>query len=371
MKHRSTPILPLQLAAPSPSGEELTLRNLLLAGALAIVGIWWMEQANGRIAPWDRWAYPMMLLEFAASAAVLTWFPRWAKGVRVATVAAFNGYLAMCIHMGLFSQLAPVTMYQTFTNLYWLPLGYGTAFVFLSKRTALALSLLMYAGIFGPILWCLHVGSQSATWPAELPAVLNNVAVAQLVYVVLLLAISQLRQNMRLTREHAEAMQQVAITDLLTGLPNRRGLAEHLAVGTALARREAQSLSVMLIDVDHFKRVNDSHGHAAGDTVLVALAQLLVPLLRASDRIGRWGGEEFLVVVPATRLKTAADLADRLRKAVEAHAFNAGLKLTISVGVAECGMNDSVEQLLVRADTALYAAKQAGRNQVCTTASLR
>jgi len=371
MKHRSTPIPALQLAVPSPSGEEMTLRNLLLAGVLGIVGIWLLEVLAHQISPWDRWAYPVMLLEFSASAAVLTWLPRWATTVRLATVATFNGYLVMCQLLGLFSSLAPVSLYQTITTLYWLPLGYGTAFVFLSRRAALALSLLMYAAIFAPILWSLHIGHLPAHWPAELPAILDNVAVAQLVYVVLLLAISQLRHNMHLSREHALAMQQVAITDALTGLPNRRGLAEHLAVGTALAQREMQSLSVMLIDVDHFKRVNDTHGHAVGDTVLVALAQVLAPLLRASDRIGRWGGEEFLVVVPATRLKTAADLADRLRKAVEAHSFAHGQKLTISVGVAECGMNDTVEQLLVRADTALYAAKQGGRNQVCTTASLR
>ena len=77
------------------------------------------------------------------------------------------------------------------------------------------------------------------------------------------------------------------------------------------------------------------------------------------------------MVVPATRLKTAADLGERLRKAVETYGFERGLKLTISVGVAECGMNDTAEQLLVRADTALYAAKQGGRNQVCTSAGLR
>ncbi|MBK7613473.1 MAG: diguanylate cyclase [Burkholderiales bacterium] len=371
MKHRSTPIPSLHLVKPSTSGEELTLRNLLLAGVLGIVCIWLMEVLGQRISPWDRWAYPVMLLEFGASAAVLTWWPHRAQAVRVATVATFNGYLVLCQVMGLFSNLAPVSLYQTITNLYWLPLGYGTAFVFLSKRSALALSLLMISGIFGPILWCLHVGTAPANWPAELSAILDNVAVAQLVYVVLLLAISQLRLDMRLSREHAEAMQQVAITDPLTGLPNRRGLAEHLAVGTALAQREVQSLSVMLIDVDHFKRVNDTHGHAMGDTVLVALAQVLAPLLRTSDRIGRWGGEEFLVVVPATRLKTAADLGERLRKAVETYGFERGLKLTISVGVAECGMNDTAEQLLLRADTALYAAKQGGRNQVCTSAGLR
>jgi diguanylate cyclase (GGDEF)-like protein len=291
--------------------------------------------------------------------------------VRLATVATFNGYLVMCMLMGLFSSLAPVSLYQAITNVYWLPLGYGCAFVFLSKRAALSLSALLYASTFGPILWCLHMGTVPASWPADLPAILNNVAVANLVYVVLLLAISHLRQSVRQTRAHALAMEQVAHTDLLTGLPNRRGLAEHLAVGTALAQREVQSLSVMLIDVDHFKQVNDTHGHAVGDTVLFDLAGVLAPLLRASDRIGRWGGEEFLVVVPATRLKTAADLAERLRAAVAAHAFPQGLRLTISVGVAECGMNDTVEQLLVRADTALYAAKQAGRNRVNAAASLR
>lgn len=363
---------PPLVAAPAATGEELTLRNLLLAGVLGIVAIWWQEVHNANITPWDRWAYPTMLLEFSVSAALLTWMPRGAKWVRLATVATFNGYLVMCMLMGLFSSLAPVSLYQNFTNLYWLPLGYGCAFVFLSKRAALSLSALMYASTFGPILWCLHVMSAvPADWPAELPAILNNVAVANPVYVVLLLAISHLRHSMQLTRAHALAMEQVAYTDLLTGLPNRRGLAEHLAVGTALAQREVQSLSVMLIDVDHFKQVNDSHGHAVGDTVLFDLAGVLAPLLRASDRIGRWGGEEFLVVVPATGLRTATDLAERLRAAVEAHAFPKDLRLTISVGVAECGMNDTVERLLVRADTALYAAKQGGRNRVCTTAGLR
>jgi diguanylate cyclase (GGDEF)-like protein len=367
MKHRSTPILHLQSPTSSRNSEEVTLRNLLLAGVLGIVGVWWLELVTQQLSPWDRWAYPAMLLEFAISAAVLTWWPGWAQAVRLATVATFNGYLVMCMLLGLYSSLAPVSLYQTITNVYWLPLGYGSAFVFLSKRVALALSLLLYASTFGPIAWSLHVGPLPANWPAELPAILNNVAMAQPVYVVLLLAISQLRQDARQSRQHALAMQQVAITDVLTGLPNRRGLAEHLAVGAALAQREVQSLSVMLIDVDHFKHVNDSHGHAVGDTVLVALADVLAPLLRTSDRIGRWGGEEFLVVVPATRLKTATELGERLRKAVEAHTFTQGLKVTISVGVAECGLNDTVDQLLVRADTALYTAKQGGRNQVCTT----
>jgi diguanylate cyclase (GGDEF)-like protein len=195
--------------------------------------------------------------------------------------------------------------------------------------------------------------------------------VAQLVYVVLLLAISQLRQDMQQSRLQAQAMQQVATTDALTGLANRRALDEHLAAGTALAQREIQIMSVLLIDVDHFKRVNDTRGHAVGDTVLVDLAALLEPLLRASDRMGRWGGEEFLVVVPATVLQTAAELGERLRRAVEGHAFGHGLRVTISIGVAECGMNDTVGQLLVRADAALYAAKQTGRNRVCTSASVR
>lgn len=367
MKHRllTTP------KALASTGEELTLRNLLLAGVLGIALIWWLEVATAHITPWDRWAYPAMLLEFGASAAVLTWVPRGAVAARLATVATFNGYLVLSMLMGLFSSMAPVSLYQNVTNLYWLPLGYGTAFVFLSKRMALQLSLLMYASTFGPVLWCLYLGSVPAGWPADLPDILKNVAVAQPVYVVLLLAISHLRQSVRQTRAHALAMEQVAHTDQLTGLPNRRGLAEHLAVGTALAQREVQSLSVMLIDVDHFKQVNDNHGHAVGDAVLVALTQLLTPLLRSSDRIGRWGGEEFLVVVPATRLRTATDLAERLRKAVATHRFPQDLKLTISVGVAECGMNDTVERLLVRADTALYAAKQGGRNQVCATADRR
>ncbi|PJI97319.1 periplasmic/7TM domain sensor diguanylate cyclase [Acidovorax sp. 69] len=154
-------------------------------------------------------------------------------------------------------------------------------------------------------------------------------------------------------------------TDLLTGLLNRHGLARSFALDVERAQRYLRPLSVLMLDIDHFKRINDGQGHLMGDKVLVELARVIQATVRQVDTVCRWGGEEFVVVCHETTGEQAAQQAERLLQCVRQHAFAHGQPVTISAGVATVRSGDSVETLLARADGALYQAKTTGRDRVC------
>lgn len=161
-----------------------------------------------------------------------------------------------------------------------------------------------------------------------------------------------------------------ALTDLLTGLPNRRSAMNQLEQAWSAASRSGLPLAVMVVDIDHFKQINDSYGHAAGDMVLREAAAILRESARREDSVCRIGGEEFLVICPNTDLKSAMQSAERLRANLSAKRIAIGQAektLTVSIGVAtrESGTAD-MDALVSTADQALYAAKEAGRNQTCT-----
>ncbi|GAB6068804.1 hypothetical protein JCM13664_21250 [Methylothermus subterraneus] len=162
-------------------------------------------------------------------------------------------------------------------------------------------------------------------------------------------------------------LEQLANTDLLTGLPNRRYAQQRLVQELAQARRYGRPLSAMILDLDHFKSINDTLGHAAGDAVLKHAAQVLQNALRASDVLCRWGGEEFLAIVPNADLAAAGKLAERLRQALAAKqpkALALRRPVTVSIGVGACPPARDLDSLLHAADQALYRAKEKGRNRV-------
>jgi len=158
-------------------------------------------------------------------------------------------------------------------------------------------------------------------------------------------------------------LERLAATDRLTGLANRLRLDETLEREIYRAQRYASPLAVILVDVDHFKAINDSFGHAAGDAALAGIAATLRTRVRESDLVGRWGGEEFLIVSPGSDGEAARQLAEHLRTAVAAAALPLCGPQTASFGVAEHAGNDSPTALVARADAALYAAKRKGRNR--------
>lgn len=164
-----------------------------------------------------------------------------------------------------------------------------------------------------------------------------------------------------------EALRYQATHDGLTGIPNRASVLEALGRELDRAQRETTPLSVILGDVDHFKRINDTHGHAAGDEVLRATANRLRQSLRPYDVVGRYGGEEFLIVAPGCKLDAAVALAERVRERLTSELVIAGsteLRVTASFGVAELAPSEDLATLVRRADDALYAAKAAGRDRV-------
>jgi diguanylate cyclase (GGDEF)-like protein len=179
----------------------------------------------------------------------------------------------------------------------------------------------------------------------------------------------QARRDAQAHRERAAEAAAHAERDPLTGLGNRRHLQRRCAELLPAAQRDGRPLALAQIDIDHFKAINDGHGHAAGDRVLVAVAQLLRDNTRARDVLARHGGEEFVVVLPGMTLAQGAEVCERLRERVAAHAWPdlpGGQVVTISIGLAAAPPHD-LATLLQRADEALYRAKRGGRNRLVTT----
>lgn len=166
-----------------------------------------------------------------------------------------------------------------------------------------------------------------------------------------------------------QKLEALANTDVLTGLLNRRRLLERGAELWSQSGRSGAPLSCMIFDVDHFKKVNDSFGHAAGDQVLRAIGKLCKQVLRPYDVCGRFGGEEFAVFCPDTACDGAAAAAERLRQAVREQVFEAEgreFSVTISIGIAQrCELQREIAELITAADTPLYDAKRGGRDRIC------
>ena len=173
--------------------------------------------------------------------------------------------------------------------------------------------------------------------------------------------ISALRSRVKASRL---ALEQLAIRDALTGVWNRRHIDSLLAAEVERKARFGGQLSVCMVDLDHFKSINDQFGHPVGDSVLKQVAEYMQAQLRTTDQIGRFGGEEFLILLPGIALKDTVDCAQRLLHSIAALELlpNQPRPVTISIGISECAADESPARLVERADRALYAAKENGRN---------
>lgn len=241
-----------------------------------------------------------------------------------------------------------------------LPFAVVSAYYRVSVRIALAVAVgLGYMGLD-------HLYRQAVPAvevPAPLLGSLHYINLATMLAIMGVLASTYYR----LVRHSERRLHELACTDPLTQLRNRRFTMEVAQHEAAVFERGGRPLSLLLGDVDHFKRINDQHGHAVGDAVLRTIACVLREGVREVDHVARWGGEEFLVLLPGTELDEAQQVAERLRANVHALVEVDGqreLSLGITLGVAELQSGESIEQALMRADRALYEGKQAGRNRV-------
>lgn len=189
---------------------------------------------------------------------------------------------------------------------------------------------------------------------------------------ILFFTLNQLAYPLRNVLLYKQALS-AAHRDALTGIYNRTTLDDHVQRQINLAHRYHQFLSLLVLDIDHFKKINDEHGHTAGDCVIKGVARVLEDCIRNTDILFRFGGEEFVILAPNTRLSGAVLLAQRIRATIESatnFCQEAEIRTTVSLGIAQLETGESGEELFKRADKALYLAKKSGRNRVQTSDNL-
>jgi diguanylate cyclase (GGDEF)-like protein len=304
---------------------------------------------------------------FAAAFARLSgqsWF-----GLRWAAVAAIGGGAGI-VASPLLGELAPGRAYALASCLAAALLLAG-ALPFLRRPRNLAEQTLAWATILYLASWLLRAATTLAYQGPRLPHELYVPPQAQLVYAMLYatlpIMMSALIMNVINARLH-ERLQARAATDELTGALMRRALREQAPQALARAASAGRHAALLMVDIDHFKTINDGYGHAAGDEVLRQLAHTLRAQLRPDALVARYGGEEFIVVVEVGDVAAARGVAERLRLAVAAMPCRLGggvtVEITVSIGVAIVGPGEELEKGLERADEAMYRAKRAGRDRV-------
>lgn len=261
--------------------------------------------------------------------------------------------------------------------------------VYVAARFSLRATTVVLAAIAATVLYVTKNGQQPF---GELPIGETVVLVQEFIFItsVMALGLAALLGQLRATarelevrvqdrtaelREANARLEKLAVTDSLTGLLNRRALFTLLSREIERERRHKRELAVIMFDIDHFKRVNDEYGHAAGDEVLCHVAAIAMQVIRTTDTMARYGGEEFVLIAPETDKVQALQLAERMHQALRSSPITVErevLQITASFGVAMLHSDaDDSEQILRRADAALYAAKAAGRDRVVEEATLR
>jgi diguanylate cyclase (GGDEF)-like protein len=241
----------------------------------------------------------------------------------------------------------------------------------LSWHRIMTLAAFALLGLLAGMAWLQWQPSLMGTWPRTAPPVdrinLGMMLVLMPTLAVMTARLSSLRRRLRQQRSHLshelDEARQLAEVDTLTGLPNRRALMERLARFERGAAERGIEFAVTLLDIDHFKKVNDALGHATGDELLARFARAARESLRGGDVIGRWGGEEFLLLTHGGAEPAATAVIDRLQRATFAlQVLNR--PVTFSAGIAAHRAQDDVSQTIARADAAMYEAKQGGRDRV-------
>lgn len=238
--------------------------------------------------------------------------------------------------------------------------------VALRERAALIIAVLIVAAISAIGFWfSLADGGPFAPENYRYDDFLRDAVINRVIAVALFIAVLVLMRRIQINQDE---LHRLSTTDGLSGALNRRRFEELADLERRRAQRSGAPMSLMLLDIDHFKRVNDQFGHAAGDAAIRMLAKVCKATLRPGDLFGRWGGEEFVIAMPETNAAGAVKAAERLRELLAGARFDANGKpraITVSIGVAGLQRDElSVDHAIARADRALYRAKEEGRNRV-------
>ncbi len=331
---------------------------LFLVGLAGAGTIWALEARTGIISPVDRIAYPIIVASCAVMPLLLRRLPRHRLALELISYTAVASYFAAHLTaVVLWGSERP--LYTLATLLQWLSFLYVVAFlVFRPALARIAAGLVFLTTALPPLVALLWTGRGLDT---EVGMLMINAYAVSLVLLLVLTLTAVLQQHYEKAADQARHMTSIAETDTLTGIANRRGL-EQLLHG--IRGRREHSIGLALMDLDHFKGINDRFGHLIGDELLVMTAREMQKVLRPSERAGRWGGEEFLLVILDADIAKASDAAERMRKAISVARHPLAGPVTVSAGVALWQVGQTLEKALAEADAALYAAKAQGRNRV-------
>ncbi|WP_194165263.1 GGDEF domain-containing protein [Deinococcus terrestris] len=335
-------------------------RRLYLAalgvGAAVLALVWLLTWGRGPYDPYVLYVHPLLLLMCLWTAA---WLLRGRPLVVAERVVFVSNVLAIAAQMALALIAPEQAALGLASSAYWMLVALSIlSYLLLSARGALLVSAGLYA-LCVALPWTGLV--LRGRGPGDLPE-LVRVQLTCGAILVLLYGLAWYRQHFLLERGERLTLEALANTDALTGLPNRRAL---YAAVERLLEAPGQPACLILLDLDHFKGINDRHGHNVGDAVLAQAAARLRGALRGTDTVGRWGGEEFLIVLPGADAPGASQVAERLRREIGASPFAEAGPVTASLGVAEARPGDDLDRWVARADVALYRAKAAGRDRVC------
>jgi len=321
-------------------------------GFLSVVLIW-LQKHDQEV--FIRFTYPFLAAALAFWCIGLLWkripLNLIERSVLITTTLFFfSKYIYfLYFHPSLFEQ------WQEIEAVFWtFAFSFILSYIVFPRGKALQFNLLFLGMVF--VAGAFRFAELGNNYTLEL--IRLETRIAGILFLVFLLA--KAKDDLNRSLAEANRIQEIAYTDSLTLLPNRRGMTALLEEHLARRRRFA----VILADVDFFKRINDTFGHETGDKILRQVGECLHYQLRASDVIGRWGGEEFLILALEEDQKRALYLANRLRETVESYEFTDSLPITMSFGVALSRERDTVKSLLQLADQAMYRAKNNGRNRV-------
>jgi diguanylate cyclase (GGDEF)-like protein len=244
----------------------------------------------------------------------------------------------------------------------WMSVDYLLPFLIFRMRTATTAAIIAFA-VWLSLSGVYVVGHLGMEQGRGILIVLSQTYLAQAIQIVFMTVYARLRWQYTLSQKMAHQMERVANTDFLLGTANRRAIQAELERALIHTVDTGTWLSIVLIDIDHFKEINDTYGHSTGDNVLIEITTLLSSWSHPLYHIGRWGGEEFLIILPNSNGTESYRWAQQIRAAMETSEFSVS-QVTASFGIAEYQVGDSLSSLLKRADEALYKCKKEGRNRV-------
>lgn len=346
--------------------DKLRQRLYTVAFLLALVGAVFalvIGETTGSGSPFTRNLLVGVIL-FEVLAVVLVRRPKFLRLIEELTYLVLSAVMASVLLYSLYLAESPAVLRTSLLSYYlWLPTVYVLLFFLYSSRGALIRS----AGLFVLLFLISLPHILFSTGPTDLFEgfdTLGHHFVSTASIITLLYFFTRVKDRLIEAQAAVSEITVLSETDALTGLPNRRRIYNVLEQEMDRARRYGGPLSLVLFDIDDFKKVNDTLGHDAGDAVLTEISDLLGRCRRSTDQLGRWGGEEFVLVAPETDREEAVRLAERLRTVVEDHHFEAAGKLTASFGVTVFHEEDDLASLVKKADVNLYTAKSRGKNRV-------